>query len=476
MRLSEHYNLGRQQPELEFVDVDIQGDTKAFVDPSAFRSIDSDWGRECIALLQNFFTAILQAIQANNHKRARELLASLSEPNETRLGLSRGVAQGRGMGRDLAREVWKALQTSNAVQTGLLQDLEDTILFIDGIGYDIISDITTNIIREPLIEFTQTAARYYGIPLTSDVVSGRMWNRKAGTWMQRYVELPTAPGRVLFVPKSIVRRVTSFSPGEYYNDFIVPFLQDEEMRAKSSLVQVLKKGGVRVTKKSIKDKYGEGKAVNLSVTLRDPALLDRYRAQKRRPRTQPGHREIAALTDTPPPDWDGLLAAVRNVPPGAAAADTYHRAVEALLTTLFFPALDFPVREFNIHEGRKRIDVQYTNVAAQGFFYWLHAAQQVLSGQISVECKNYGAEIGNPELDQLAGRFSPLRGRVGFLCHRGYGDKARVVARCRDTALDDRGFIVALDDDDLAALVDYRKGQPDGIEFPLLFERFRELL
>lgn len=99
MRVSQFYDLGQTQPALEFVDVDIQADTRVYVDPRALRSIDSDWAHECVSLLQSFFSAVLDSIQSGRHKRALELLASLSEPNETRLGLSVGRAQGRGMGR-----------------------------------------------------------------------------------------------------------------------------------------------------------------------------------------------------------------------------------------------------------------------------------------------------------------------------------------------------------------------------------------
>lgn len=140
MRISEHYSLGRTQPSLDFVDVDIRGDTRVYIDPHAFRYIDSDWANECVSLLQNFFDTIMQAIRSGHHDRARALLASLNEPNETHLGLSAGRAQGRGMGRDLARDAWRSLSQSRAVGSGLLEDLEDTILFVEGIGFDIISD------------------------------------------------------------------------------------------------------------------------------------------------------------------------------------------------------------------------------------------------------------------------------------------------------------------------------------------------
>jgi hypothetical protein len=477
VRVSEHYSLGLTQPSLEFVDVDILSDTRVFVDPRALHSVDSDWGNECVSLLQSFFSTVLDAIQTGRNGRARDLLASLSEPNETHLGLSRGRAQGRGMGRDLARDTWEALRASRAVSTGLIQDLEDTILFIEGIGLDIISDITTNIIRGPLIEFSHEACAYYGIPTTSGVASGRLWDHRRREWTNRFVSLPmTKHGPLLLVPKGIVRRSQTYEPGEYYNHYVLPFLQTEEMQSASSLVQVLRGGRRRVTKKAVKEKYGTGKRVNLDVTLKDPAILDRYRQTKSRPQMPPGHSEIAALTETSEPDWAALLQAVLEVPPGRDDADKYHRAVEALLSALFYPALDFPRREYKIHSGRKRIDINYTNVATRGFFYWLHATHGTPAAFVPVECKNYGSELANPEVDQLAMRFAPARGQVGMLCHRGYGDRARIIQRCRDAATDKHGYIVALDDEDLAALVAEREATTDRLAFTRLVDRFQELL
>lgn len=54
---------------------------------------------------------------------------------------------------------------------------------VEGISSDIISDITTNIIREPLIQYTQDMAVYYEIPLVGGVNSGRFGIRcsKNGT-------------------------------------------------------------------------------------------------------------------------------------------------------------------------------------------------------------------------------------------------------------------------------------------------------
>ena len=92
------------------------------------------------------------------------------------------------------------------------------------------------------------------------------------------------------------------------------------------------------------------------------------------------------------------------------------------------------------------------------------------------ECKNYAEDPANPELDQLAGRFSPRRGNFGLLVCRTIADKPTFAARCRDTADDGRGFIIGLDDEDLAALVAARAVERGPDPLRLLRRRFNALV
>lgn len=476
MRVSEYYKLNRTQPTLDFVDVDIRGDTRIFVDPRALRLLPSTWGDECVALVQDFFSTVLKAIDESRNEEARQLLGVLREPNETHLGLSRGVARGRALGPHSSRDVWKALTKSEAVQTGLLEDLEDTILMVEGISSDIISDITTNIIREPLIEYTQTMASYYEIPLQPDISSGPVWNPNERQWTTQYVNLPmTDFGKLLLVPKVIVRHRMDYDQDEYYRGYILEHLRNVELDANSELVQLLKNGSRRVTKKDLKKKYGTGKSVIVRETLRHPDLLRRYRDDKNRQYRPPlDHIDISFFEGTPLPDWDALRDSIYALRTGREDATNYENAVERLLTTLFYPSLTNPQVQRKIHEGRKRIDITYTNVATEGFFSWL--SQHFAASHIFVECKNYQGDPGNPELDQLSGRFSPSRGQCGLLVCRRFTDKDLFLRRCKDTANDQRGFIIPLDDSDLAHMVEQRKNNQVNIQFELLKNRFGYLI
>lgn len=266
-----------------------------------------------------------------------------------------------------------------------------------------------------------------------------------------------------------------YNQNEYYRFYILEHLREVELSANSELVQLLKKGGRRVTIKALRAKYGQGKTAIVRETRRNPNLLQQYRADKRSAvRALLTHSQLAKVQNSPEPDWGRLLSKVISIPTGNDNAAKYEQSIEALLTALFYPSLTNPQIQHEIHEGRKRIDITYTNVPSVGFFHWL--AMHYSAPHVFVERKNYGSEIGNPELDQLSSRFSPSRGQFGLLVCRALKNKILFMKRCRDTAQDGHGFIIPLDDSDLKILIKAQESGDEQKQFDLLKERFNKLI
>jgi len=252
-------------------------------------------------------------------------------------------------------------------------------------------------------------------------------------------------------------------------------LRQVELSANSSLVRTLKNGERRVTKKTLAEKYGRGKSTIVEQTRNYPDVLQRYRKDRKHDIKPPmTHERIAETLNSAPPDWDLLLEAVTQIKPGKNDATAYENAIEQLLTAVFYPSLTSPRLQHEIHEGRKRIDITYTNCASDGFFAWL--AQHYTAPHVFVECKNYGKEVGNPELDQLSSRFGKSRGEFGLLVCRSFAKKEVFSKRCRDTAQDGRGLIIPLDDADLAILINQLVSGQKVDRHALLRERFDRLI
>lgn len=476
MRVSEYFKLGKTQAYLDFVDVPIDTDIEVFIDPTALRTLTSNWGAECASLVQYYFEAVLNRMKSGKDLEAQRLVSILNERNEFHLGFSAGKSRGHGFGSKSAESVWGALSKSKASKSGLLKDLEDTCLLIEGIGRDMISDAVCNIIRGPLIRYTQDISRYYGIPLTPNVVSGPIWNSQSEAWESKYVSLPmTSEGKIILVPKIFVRHKLSYESREYYQHYLLPEMQLDEIQKSSGLVELLQDGRKRVTKKSLKERYGDNKLAIVEQTLKFPHILEEYREAKGRSVPPPlDHVQFAEIETIDPPDWDELIRRLHAVPTGNAAAPEYEELIEEIFSAIFYPSLCNPRKQHEIHDGRKRIDITYTNEARNGFFAWL--SRHYPSAFVFVECKNYGKEVGNPEVDQLSGRFSPSRGQVGILVCRSLENVQRLEQRCKDTANDLRGFIIALTDEDVIALIENAKSGGTSHEFPWLFQKFQRLV
>jgi hypothetical protein len=370
------------------------------------------------------------------------------------LGVSRGLPHGRGIGRNQSQDIVDALRQSRAFQTGLLGDLAEAELFIRGIGPDKISDLTTNIIRGALIEYTKNQCRLLNIPTRDHTAHAPIWNEQELRWQTGFASLPVVRNQVvLFVPKFIVRHRLCLDSGEYYYHHVLDFLRQEHLsNPASGLVRVLKSGEHRVYKTDLKRAHPFSKDFLADFTRSHPQVLALYK--------QLAQNESSLRNNDFEEDFDeaafaqALKERLSQIPRGMSSAAEYHSFMYGTLTFLFYPHLVAPVKENEIHEGRKRVDIAYSNAAKGGFFFEVLSANQTRALKVIVECKNYSRELGNPEIDQIAGRFGPTRGKFGIICCREIFDLPDLTRRCRDTALDDRGFIVVLDDARIHTMLD----------------------
>ena len=448
---SDHFGLGKSQAELDFVNVDLSTDNKLYLCPYAIQIREDEWSQTCGDHIRSFFNEVLDQLRNENLGRALHLLSHLHEPNETFLGQSTGQPSGRGVGSDKAELLANAFVNSRAFETGVLADVSEAELFIRGVGPDTISDLVTNVL---LADYTANECELHSIPTQETTLLGPAWDPATRDWRARTYELPHFQNRpVLLIPRFSVRRRLSLNSQEFYNHAMISFLQAEYLNAGGALVETLKNGRRRVTKKSVKERHPFIKD-DLAAFVRDhPEILERYKQI----RGASGPLNIAELDD----EFDELALAqalterLGEIAGGATTASEYHSVMTGICTFLFSPFLINPIKEFEQHQGRKRVDIKFTNTASDGFFGNVLAAPQTRARSVFVECKNYTRNIANPELDQLAGRFGHQRGFFGLLLCRDMENRQRTIAACKDTAADGRGFMIALDDLDIADMLQW---------------------
>ena len=460
MKISQIFGLDRTQAELDFVDVDIDRDLPLFIDPHFLAQRTDTWSVHASHTVRNFFGYFIGLLNQGEEDEARTLFDNLHEPNETCLGLSRGRPDGNGIGEGDAQKIFASLLESRAVKTGVLADLEDCRVFVQGVDKDKTSDMTTNIIRGSLIVYTQQQCALWGIPLTAGSPSGFCWNRGFRGWENFYTEnLYIGAQRILLVPKACVSYAKKHTPKQYHQHFVLNFLQHDHLRMRTSLVQrrVRRDGSVKefVTKKSLQDEGGAGfdKDFLASFTNAHPQVFANFKAAER---TQGTSLSIEDFGENVEVIADYLQGRLRSIPVGPDSATDYHRTATGILDFLFYPHLINPMIEHEIHDGRKRLDLTFDNAATDGFFLRLHQVSGVTCPFILIECKNYSRDIANPELDQMAGRFGPNRGQFGLVLCRSIQDRELFLDRCRDTLRDSRGLILPITDEDLIASLQKR--------------------
>lgn len=448
MRISTWANLHNQRAKLAFVDVDTDTDTPLFIDPYALEIRSDKWSVRCTNHIRSFFEELLFALRAGNDQKAAHLASHLHETNETCLGYSTGAPRGRGIGNDQANDLIHALKNSRAYQTGLLSDLAETALFIPGIGSDKISDLTTNILRGLLLEYTNEQANLWGMPLTDDVAMAPVWDIHQRDWVQAPRRTIVVAGQpILLVPKHCVRVKLGLDAQEFYNNHMIVALQQEYLNAGQALVTVLKNGRRRVYKKDVKERHPMAKDHLADFANQHPQVLEQYKRLA-------GAKGALDDEDIYRGFDEGLYAIrlvdeLRQIRPGNPSANSYHNFCIGALTFIFYPTLVNPWKEREIDDGQKRIDIAFQNAADSGFFNTALQSAQLRAIEIPIECKNYQKEAANPEVDQLAGRFSHVRGFLGFLCCRSLDDRDRMVARCRAAARNQNQYMIALTDEDI---------------------------
>lgn len=484
MKISRKFKLRKTQAELDFVDIDPDRDVPLYVDSQLIGASNHAFADRCHNTISNFFSLFLELIQEGEQDRARELFSFLAEPNETCLGSSKGKPAGRGVGGKQASDIFESIMASKAIETGILDHLEDFRIFVHGVGPDKASDMTTNIIRKNLIEYTQNQCELHDIPMTKAVATNPWWNAESRRWVRSHETMLVIDQQpILLVPKSLVSRGIAYTLDRYHRQFVLNFVKKEHLASNGPHVRYRepKKGqevGEAYVTKGDMAKFvaPPEKDYVADFTAKHPALFKEFKdftVKSARPLTTSEISSKANIGDL----CAFLIKTLAATPTGRDDATNYHRLIIGILELIFHPSLTCPKKEVPINDARKRIDLTFDNSAKSGPFFELHQIRKVFCPYIMIECKNYGHDVANPELDQLSGRLTLNRGKFGMLLCRDVENYERLIQRCRDFWKDKGEVIIPILDADLVKILKAKAGAPDGRpEEELLADKIRSVL
>lgn len=248
--VTQYYGITGTVP---FVDVNVDDDNRKFVDPFKVRmglgpATFVNAANNCMS---SFFDEITSAVVSRNpahRSRGLDLLQHFEEPRETRLGMSKSGFNGHGGSDGVGQDIWDTLDGDAAVlvHVGVLHQIEDIPLFVPGIDKDITSDLTTRIVFEPLVNFTNDCVTRFpqlagGTGISS--FTRQAWDPQSLSWIQKSFNLPTVDDKpLLLVPEQWITHNLLLNATRLYDTELLSYVQMERAvrTAKGKLLKTSK--------------------------------------------------------------------------------------------------------------------------------------------------------------------------------------------------------------------------------------------
>lgn len=223
--------------DIDFVDVRLETDTTLYIDPERIALSTHPFAPTALQCINDFFSTLCHAAFAQNDLALYQLLSYGREPNETHLGLSTFASQGRGTSPEILMPIVKDMIRERLFEDQLVTQISDLSLWTPNFGYDRLSDLTTNIIRAVLYDYTLQQYEHWNIPRIDESKSlACSWNPATHEWETRQFSKLVAEGyQILLVPKVFVGRNMLSSPGQLLWKIALRYRQNEHLDKRSNL-------------------------------------------------------------------------------------------------------------------------------------------------------------------------------------------------------------------------------------------------
>lgn len=440
---------GVSQFAVDFVIPRMGIDVPIGIDPFLlYKSRDPEFV-ELHSLLMAVFSSGIEAVKERNFQEARRIL-SFPEPPEIGFGYTQRSKKGAGVGRRLTELLIETLLASPKLLERGVRHVEEMQLVAIGIGPDRISDITANVLKQFLINYTRKQCDLWKLPIEADVPIEHYFDAERREWAAGHFDLPINPETsepILLVPRRIVRTL----PWINYDDFL-----------RSEFTSVLKgKRESAIDKQEI-----------VAVSRTDVERIDRYvRTKERTAESATPSRSYLTLDDECA-ETEALKKRLESTPTGAVAAGDYQKLVLEILNVLFSPDLIDGEMEHKTVHGTERRDILFTNDSDESF--WSYIRQEHAGIFLMFETKNTN-DLDNTHINQTATYLGDRLGRLGFIVARKPAEEAqqlKLYSVFNDSQ--PRKVILVLSDEDLAQMLDMKcHGNSPMRHIQKLYRKFR---
>ena len=236
----------------EIVQLDFEHDNKLFIDPYRIDEQRSEILKKAKEKILKYFDLFFYSVEHNLRDNVEKMGEHLHEINATKLGYSSRENRPKGKGfcqRDLLVIFDEAIKIKDYIE-----DMPDILVLAENVGPDKVSDLTTNIIYEELLEFTMEIIAKYNLNI--ELTNKRKWifDVDEKEWQRKEILVPCIENEeILFIPDKLVSSYEIFSYQNVYKQLVYPFYKTNT--AIHGLIRLLKNGEKRPDCGKIKAKY-----------------------------------------------------------------------------------------------------------------------------------------------------------------------------------------------------------------------------
>ncbi len=242
------------------MNISLLNDIPLFIDPFLLYASEKPEYRQLHERILDYLSFLRDKASGNISLEKIKRWYTFPEVKQNWLGYSESGNGGLGLGKDFGQSMSKAIQrvfpelkNETITETSHLEKLS---LFRVGVGRDNISDFTCNLIKEYLLEYTQTFAKQYLLPEQCKNVSVPKvyFDYKFETWMPQIYTLPYFnDDYVILTPKDILTKDETWinaSEMRYRLLDITSSIPNEELRDRINGIYLKQLPDNKITEKS----------------------------------------------------------------------------------------------------------------------------------------------------------------------------------------------------------------------------------
>lgn len=260
----------------EIVQLRFKHDNKLFIDPYLIKETESELLARAKQKIIKFFELFFQCIEQKDIKTVEMMGKYLHEINATKLGY--GAERNSSGGKGFCQKDLLHIFNESIKIRDYIEDMIDVLIFTQNVGPDKISDLTTNIIYEELLEYTTYIIDKYNLEIEFKKKNKWTFNVENKCWEKKRMLVPFIDNEeILFLPESIVSSRQIFSYEKVYRNLVFPFYK-ANIRSRK-FIRIAKNGEEVLDCKKLRKEYPLTRNTVKDFRIRYPEVYRKYKTE-----------------------------------------------------------------------------------------------------------------------------------------------------------------------------------------------------